>query len=281
MARPSRRARRSRRLPSRSRGLAETTRFLAILVLAALALRSLVVAPFSIPSESMLPQLLVGDYLLVEKWPYGWSRYSFPLAWPPFAGRILGRSPARGDIVVFRNPADARVDYIKRVIGLPGDRVAMRRGTLILNGKAVPQLRVADLLVPVTPNSPCNPAPGLSVTLERAEDRGFACRYPRYRETLPGGRSYHVLDLGAVPQADEMAPLRVPAGHYFLLGDNRDRSADSRFAAEGQGGVGLVPAANLVGRAWLVVFSTDGHAAWAKPWTWWRAARGGRIGGRL
>jgi signal peptidase I len=255
-------------------------RFLLLLVLAALLLRTLVVAPFSIPSESMLPLLRIGDDLLVAKWPYGWSRHSFPRSLAPFSGRLLGRVPARGDVVVFKNPGDVRTDYIKRVIGLPGDRIAMRGGELILNGAAVPKLRVADLLVPVTRSSPCRPQPGLRLAAERQPDGSLACRYPRYRETLPDGRSYDVLDLGDVPTADDVATVLVPAGRYFLMGDNRDRSADSRFPVD-RGGIGMVPAENIVGRALVLFFSTDGSAEWLKPWTWWGAARGERIGERL
>ncbi len=277
MARP----RRARAAGRRGRGLGETTHYLLLLVLVALLLRSLVVAPFSIPSESMLPQLFVGDYLLVDKWPYGWSRHSFAVSALPFRGRLIGQEPERGDVVVFKNPADDRTDYVKRVIGLPGDRVALTDGRLTLNGKAIPKLRVADLLVPVSPNSPCRPARGLAFTREREADGTAACRYPRYRETLPGGRSYDVLDLGDVTTADETAQITVPRGRYFLLGDNRDRSADSRFAPGADGGIGLVPAENLIGRAKLVAFSTDGSARWLQPWTWWKAARGARIGAPL
>ena len=266
---------------SRPAGLARSTWLLLLVALLALLLRSLVVAPFGIPSESMLPQLMVGDYLIVEKWPYGWSRHSFPLSWPGFAGRIGGRAPARGDVVVFKNPADARSDYVKRVIGLPGDSVAVRGGALILNGSAVPRVRLADLRLPLSPNSPCPQGDGRAGTREREEYGSLACRYPRYRETLPGGRSYDVLALDDSPQADDTPVFHVPAGRYFLLGDNRDRSADSRFPAAVGGGIGLVPAEDLVGRAWRIVFSTDGAASWARPWTWWRAARPGRIGTRL
>jgi len=275
-------ARRSRlgRSKQRRRSGWETTRFLLLFVLAALLLRTLIVAPFSIPSESMLPLLRIGDDLLVAKWPYGWSRHSFPRSIVPFSGRLFEGVPARGDVVVFKNPADDRTDYIKRVIGLPGDRIGMRGGDLILNGVAVPHLRVADLLVPVTPGNPCRPQPGLRLAVERQPDGTIACRYPRFRETLPGGRSYDVLDLGDVPAADDVAPVLVPAGRYFLMGDNRDRSADSRFPIA-EGGIGAVPAENIVGRALLVYFSSDGSAEWLKPWTWWNAARGERIGERL
>src|SRR5688500_1120731 len=136
-------------------GLAENLRFLVTLALIAFVLRSFIVAPFSIPSESMLPRLLVGDYLFVAKWPYGYSRHSLPWSIPLIPHRILARAPERGDVVVFKNPADNSTDYIKRVIGLPGDLVQVRDGQLILNGEPVPKVRVADFLDPVTPNSRC------------------------------------------------------------------------------------------------------------------------------
>ncbi|MEH3106518.1 MAG: signal peptidase I [Sphingomonas fennica] len=255
-------------------------RFAIGLVLVAVLLRSFVFATFVIPSESMLPRLMVGDYLFVAKWPYGFSRYSLPFAPPLFAGRIGERLPERGDVVVFKAPPTRRVDYIKRVIGLPGDRVAMDGGRIVLNGAPVPKLRVADLLVPVSPNSPCRPAPPARIALEREADGSEACRYRRYRETLPGGRAYEVIDLGDTT-ADDRGPVTVPPGHLFLMGDNRDRSADSRFPAEEGGGVGLVPLVNLVGRAEIGVFSTDGSARLLDPRTWWPAARPERIGMRF
>jgi signal peptidase I len=144
----------------------------------------------------------------------------------------------------------------------------------------VPHLRVADLLVPVTPGTPCREAPGLALRRERQPDGTVACRYPRFREMLPGGRAYDVIDLGKVP-ADDVAAIRVPAGHYFLMGDNRDRSADSRFTATSGDGIGLVPAENLIGRAFLLFFSSDGSAELLRPWTWWTATRGDRIGAPL
>jgi signal peptidase I len=247
--------------------------FLVKLVLIVLLIRSLFVATFSIPSESMLPRLMVGDYLFVEKWPYGLSRHSFPLSPPIFKGRLFGRLPERGDVVVFKAPPSNKVDYIKRVIGLPGDTVQMRGGQVFLNGKAVPKTRVDDFVAPVTANSPCF-APEFS---EAGSDGTTRCRYPRYRETLPNGKSYDVLDI-ANTGADDTPVFTVPADHLFLMGDDRDKSADSRFPAADGIGIGFVPVENLVGRAWVSVFSTDGSASWLLPWTWVSAARWRRIG---
>ncbi|WCT74917.1 signal peptidase I [Sphingomonas naphthae] len=262
---------------ARPRTLWSEIRFFVALALIALVLRGFVFATFVIPSESMLPRLFVGDYLVVTKWPYGWSRYSLPGALPFWSGRIGAKLPTRGDVVVFKAPPSQRVDYIKRVIGLPGDRVAMRGGQVILNGVAIPKLRVADLLVPVSPNSPCRPEQGAAIVREREPDGSHACRYHRYRETLPGGRAYDVLDMGNTT-ADDRDEMVVPADRLFLMGDNRDRSADSRFPAQDDGGIGLVPIENLVGRAQISVFSTDGSASWTSPASWLRAARTHRIG---
>jgi signal peptidase I len=247
--------------------------FLVKLVIIVVAIRSLFVATFSIPSESMLPRLMVGDYLFVEKWPYGYSRYSFPGSLPLFEGRFMGRLPARGDVVVFKAPPLNRTDYIKRVIGLPGDTVQVRGGQVFLNGNAIPKVRIDDFVAPVTANSPCF-APQFA---EAASDGSTRCRYPRYRETLPGGKSYNVLDV-ANSDADDTRVFTVPAGHLFLMGDDRDKSADSRFPAVDGGGIGFVPVENLQGRAWVTVFSTDGSAQWFLPWTWFSAARWERIG---
>lgn len=250
--------------------------FLFLLKLAAIVLifRSFFLSPFNIPSESMLPRLLVGDYLLAQKWPYGYSRYSLPFGVPILSGRIFASQPKHGDVVIFKAPPLNDVDYIKRVIGLPGDTVQMVNGTLHLNGAPIQQEKMPDYVVPVSPNTRCT-AP----EFEQESANGSAiCSYPRFRETLPGGRSYDILDLGFSP-ADNTAPILVPEGMMFLLGDNRDNSQDSRFPAEPGGGIGLVPQANLVGKAGIMMWSTDGSASWVKPWSWFTAARWNRIGG--
>ncbi|HEX7854144.1 MAG TPA: signal peptidase I [Sphingobium sp.] len=257
--------------------------FTVKLALIVFILRSFIVAPFNIPSESMQPRLLIGDYLLVGKWPYGYSRYSLPFNLPLIPGRILPHHPVPGDVVVFKAPANLSEDWIKRVIALPGDIVQMQNGVLFLNGKAVPKKRVADLLIPATPNmleatrreggsSPC-----FRVKYEvHAADGSLQCRYPQFRETLPNGRSYNVLDVADGPE-DNTPVMIVPEGHVFVMGDNRDRSADSRVPVAA-GGVGFLPEENLVGRALVSVFSTDGSANWFLPWTWFTAARFDRIG---
>ncbi|WP_106638882.1 signal peptidase I [Allosphingosinicella vermicomposti] len=257
-------------------GLAETTRFLLVLFLAAVLLRSLFIAAFSIPSGSMLPRMMIGDYLFVAKWPYGYSRYSFPFGLASFDGRIIADAAERGDVVVFRYPGSDQ-DYVKRLIGLPGDMVQVRGGTLYLNGEAVQRTRIADFPMPVSPNSPCrfvNPANKRELAGANGER---LCAYPRYRETLPGGKSYDVIDQADITRADDTEIFMVPEDHYFVMGDNRDDSLDSRFPVS-SGGVGMLPAENLIGRGLITFFSTDGSAEWLKPWTWVSATRWDRIG---
>ena len=247
---------------------------LLILALLAWVLRSLIVAPFYIPSGSMLPTMMVGDYLFVSKWPYGYSSASFPFEFPPFKGRILDSLPERGDVVVFEGPAGA--DVVKRVIGLPGDTVAVEAGRLILNGKPVPRQRIDDYVMPVSPNSPCRVVPPAMAMTRPTPEGGQGCVYPAYRETLPGGRSYLVLDQTDAALADNFGPATVPQGGVFVMGDNRDDSLDSRYRVEA-GGMGFVPVDRIVGRAERAFWSTDGSASWLNPLSWFSALRTDRI----
>ncbi|MGB5077377.1 MAG: signal peptidase I [Sphingorhabdus sp.] len=272
--------------------------FLLKLALFVMILRSFIISPFNIPSESMQPRLLIGDYLLVAKWPYGYSAHSLslPSRWSRALGsaisggqtdagfRLLPGQPEAGDVVVFKAPPSNSEDYIKRVIGLPGDVIQMRAGILEINGVAVKKERIADLVIPVSVNMQeasaleGSPFACWRPDFEEASSLGGTqCRYPRYRETLPNGRSYQILDLDDDLPGDDTIPFVVGEGEIFLMGDNRDRSADSRFPADGKA-IGIVPQENLVGRALVSVFSTDGSASWLLPWTWFTAARWERIG---
>src|SRR5579859_7744795 len=225
--------------------LSEIIRTVVTVGLAVLVLRTFAFEPFNIPSGSMIPTLLIGDYVFVSKYSYGFSRYSFPLIHPPFSGRILGRLPERGDVVVFKLPRDPSIDYIKRVIGLPGDRIQVKNGILNIND------------VPVTrePTEECDIP---------AEDAGGAL-FQRFWETLPGGVRHCIFELSDNAALDNTGIFVVPPDHYFMMGDNRDNSADSRDPGSG---VGYVPAANLVGRAEFTFFSTNGYAHWWEPWNW-------------
>lgn len=245
--------------------------FVLKLALAVLIFRSFIFSPFTIPSESMLPQLMNGDYLVAAKWPYGFTRHSLPFSLPLIPGRILASQPERGDIVIFKHPVDGS-DYIKRVVGLPGDTVEVRGGQVVLNGQKLRQERAADAVVKLSDNTICHPA-GTPVTDSDGEP---ACRYMQLRETNLDGRSYDIFDFGQGP-ADNFAPIIVPEGRVFVMGDNRDNSLDSRFPAAPGAGVGLVPQDLLVGRASRVLWSTDGSAQWLLPWTWFTAARWDRI----
>lgn len=247
---------------------------LAGLALAVMAIWSFIAKPFFIPSESMVPTLLVGDRLVVTKYPYGYSYLSpFIRFLPRIEGRLFGGYPERGDIVVLKDPVD-HTDWIKRVIGLPGDTVQMRSGTLYLNGEAVPKRPVAPTNIVESPNMPC-------LGRYRSFENGTAyCRYPRFIEELPGGRQYEVIDLANRTQTDDTPPVRVPDGYVFLMGDNRDRSADSRVPPAA-GGLGLLPVENISGRAEFLTFSLDGSLSFFNPATWAGAFRSERAGDSL
>lgn len=250
---------------------------IALLLLAVLAFHSLVAKPFYIPSVSMMPSLLVGDRLIVSKYAYGWSWVSptFHIL-PKMKGRLFGSLPERGDIVIL-TPKDQSSDYIKRVIGLPGDRFEMRGGQVFLNGKAVPQEVQPDLQIPIDANSPCNGQdfPGSKDT---DADGNPVCSLPIIRETLPNGVSYDIIDLG--PQyTDDVDPIIIPDNHVYLLGDNRDLSADSRVESP-LGLDGSIPWENIGGRAEIITFSLDGTTT-LNPLSWFGAFRSGRAGSSL
>jgi signal peptidase I len=257
-------------------------RGLVWVLLAVLAFHSFVAKPFYIPSESMMPGLLTGDRLVVSKYPYGWSWVSpsFHIL-PPMDGRVLGRLPERGDVVIV-TPPGTRTDYIKRVIGLPGDRLQMIDGQLIINGQKVKREPRSPALIPVDWNSPCGSErdPALYGFRVQTRDGRAVCRVPVVRETLPNGRSYDTVELGASAE-DNFGPMTVPAGHVWLMGDNRDDSADSRVETF-QGGLGgPVPVENIGGRAEFITFSLDGSTVWWNPLTWFPALRSGRAGTSL
>ena len=268
------RARRTRRA---DRG--GTLRFLLAAVVLAWLFRSLVFAPFSIPSGSMLPTLYIGDYLAVSKWPYGVSRYSFPFAFPPFGGRLLSKLPKRGDVAVFVPPGDEGEDYVKRVIGLPGDTIEVRNGIVILNGRPVRRDDPRPVSILLSANSPCRTVQGAEPRIS-GSGATRACVYASYRETLANGASYRVFDQVNDGIADNFPRTVVPPGRLFLMGDNRDDSLDSRFSIP-EGGIGFVPVENLVGRASVIFWSTDGSSSYVKPWTWFSALRTDRLGDSL
>jgi signal peptidase I len=240
---------------NKSQDFLETIRTVVYAVLIALVIRTFAYEPFNIPSGSMIPTLLVGDYLFVSKLSYGYSNHSLPFSLPLIPGRIFSSKVERGDVAVFKLPSDNRTDYIKRFIGLPGDHIQVVKGVLHINGKAVTRRRVDDFI--------------------QRDEAGNIRRIQRYLETLPNGRNHYILEESDRAPQDNTPVYTVPEGHYFAMGDNRDRSRDSRL----QDGVGFIPAKNLVGRADFLFFSIEGPA-W-KVWTWPWAVRFGRLFGAI
>lgn len=236
----------------KSGGWLESVKTILYAGLIAIGIRTVAFEPFNIPSGSMIPTLLVGDYLFVSKYSYGYSRYSIPFGPNLFSGRIFERLPHRGDVAVFKLPRDTSQDYIKRIVGLPGDRIQVRGGILQINGVPVKRELVGESNL----------------------DRCYREPPRYYRETLPDGVTHGILECSDQGSADNTQEYRVPPGHVFGMGDNRDNSQDSRFLDA----VGFIPVENLVGRAEFIFFSFDGNQAslW-KPWTWPMAIRWSRI----
>ena len=225
-------------------GVSELFKTIVYAMLIAIGIRTVAFEPFNIPSGSMIPTLLVGDYLFVSKYSFGYSRFSLPLSPPLFSGRIFGHLPQRGDVAVFKLPRDNSTDYIKRLVGLPGDRIQMKQGQLYINGTVVSRVAAGDY---------------------EAEGEGPKILARRYLETLPdSGRQHYILKMSDDQPLDNTQEYKVPEGYVFAMGDNRDNSLDSRVL----NAVGFVPLENLVGRAEIIFFSVDATAPWWEVWEW-------------
>lgn len=246
-------------MPKRSSGtLVENIKTIVYAGLIAIGIRTVAFEPFNIPSGSMIPTLLVGDYLFVSKYSYGYSRYSMPFAPNLFSGRILASPPERGDVAVFKVPRDNSTDYIKRIVGLPGDRVQMKGGQLYLNGEPAPRKLLGDYL---------------------AQESTIRVQVRRFAETLPtaaspGARTHEIVKMTDTGGLNDTQEFRVPADHVFAMGDNRDNSSDSR---DPTGGVGFIPIENLVGRAEFIFFSVDAQSPWWQVWQWPAQIRWSRL----
>jgi signal peptidase I len=234
-------------------GVVETVKTVVYAVLIALVVRTVAYEPFNIPSGSMVPTLLVGDYLFVSKFSYGYSRYSLPFGLPLFSGRIFFHPPTRGDVIVFKLPTDNSTDYIKRLIGLPGDHIQVKNGILYINDQRCSRRRIEDYIY--------------------REGNGTFLPVPQYIETLPNGRQHRIIQMTDNGPLDNTSVYDVPPGKYFMMGDNRDNSQDSRVLSA----VGYVPAENLIGPAQFIFFSTDGTAHLWEFWRWPFAIRYGRL----
>lgn len=229
--------------PKPGDSLWDTVKTVGFAVMIAVVMRTFAYEPFSIPSGSMIPTLLVGDYLFVSKASYGYSRHSMPFSLPVLPDRLMFEPPQRGDVAVFKLPSDGRTDYIKRIIGLPGDTLQVKGGILHINGEAVERKRMGEFVYQDT--------------------QGVYHNTMRYQETLPNGKVHDIIEESdSYPRADNTLIFTVPEGHYFAMGDNRDNSSDSRF------NVGFVPRENLVGRADVIFFSNDGPFLYFWNWPW-------------
>lgn len=230
----------------------ETAKTIIYAVVIALFIRTVFAEPFSIPSGSMIPTLLVGDYLFVSKASYGYSKHSLPLSMPLIKGRIFYTEPKRGDVIVFKLPSDNRTDYIKRLIGLPGDRIQMKAGRLYINGEIVERTFVERFV--------------------QRDSTGAAVRYDKYTETLPNGVRHTILEMSDDMPYDNTSEFVVPEDHFFMMGDNRDNSMDSRVLK-----IGFVPKVNLIGKAKFLFYSNDGTARWWEFWKWPMSVRWSRL----
>jgi signal peptidase I len=219
----------------------------------AISFRTFVLQPFSIPSESMLKNLMVGDFLLVSKASYGFSKHSLPFSLPIIPDKIFADDVQRGDVVVFRLPRDPNTYYIKRIVGTPGDKIQVRRGELYLNDKKLPRKQLDDYV--------------------REDEYGREERFQRIEETMPSGKTYVTFDISYCPgsMADDTDAFIVPAGHYFAMGDNRDNSQDSRWPSSV--GVGYIPEANIIGKAKWITLSFDNYSALWEVWKWFPEER--------
>ncbi len=226
----------------------DTIKTIIYAILIAIVIRTFLFEPFKIPSGSMYPTLHVGDYLFVSKYTYGYSKHSFPFSLPLFNGRVWADTPQRGDVVVFKFPQDNKTDFIKRIVGLPGDKIKMQDGILYINGKPVERQQIEDFVI--------------------RDKFGNGERYTQYVETLPNGVKHNILEISDQQElVDNMVEVTVPENSYFVMGDNRDRSDDSRLS------VGFVPFENLVGKARWLFFSHNTDDAWYKPWAWTKKIR--------
>ncbi len=229
----------------------DTIKTVIYAILIAVVIRSLWFEPFKIPSGSMYPTLYVGDYLFVSKYTYGYSRHSLPFSLPLFKGRIWSDNPQRGDVIVFKNPQDNSTDFIKRVIGLPKDKIKLEKGRLFINGKKLERKNKDDFII--------------------RNHYGASEHYNRYIEVLPEGKEHYILEVSDNEPNDNFMEVEVPEGHYFMMGDNRDRSDDSRV------NVGFVPLENMVGKARFLFYSHNDEGAWYLPWTWPKKIRWSRL----
>jgi len=229
----------------------DTIKTVIYAILFAVVIRSLWLEPFKIPSGSMYPTLYVGDFLFVSKYTYGYSRHSFPFSLPLFKGRIWVDEPERGDVVVFKNPQDNSTDFIKRVIGLPKDKIKLQNGRLFINGQQLERKNEEEFVI--------------------RNHFGVTEHFHRYVEVLPEGKEHYILEVSDHEPNDNFIEVEVPEGHYFMMGDNRDRSDDSRV------NVGFVPLESLIGKARFLFFSHNDEGAWYKPWTWVKKIRWSRL----